>query len=153
LAGAVRAYREKAFRRATIEFDAATFGVHLTCVTDVGVEDNFYPVGVIAGGEVWDIREEERLVTPTPPSESESYSESEPDVGTVPELGSSVERPFLKRLENYYHAVGQVLRSEAEAAAVFPNSTDVGSSREEVYAKFLRTHVPSVPRMWRQKVA
>lgn len=36
-----------------------------------------------------------------------------------------------------------MLRGEAEAASVFPNATDIGTSREKVYAEMLRTHVPS----------
>lgn len=52
-------------------------------------------------------------------------------------------KPFFERLRDYYAKVGEVLRGEAEAASVFPNSTDVGISREKVYAEFLRQHAPS----------
>lgn len=36
-----------------------------------------------------------------------------------------------------------MLRGEAEAASIFPNTTDIGMSREKVYAEFLRLHAPS----------
>ncbi len=50
---------------------------------------------------------------------------------------------FYTRLRNYYLKVAEVLRGDAEAAAVFPNTTDIGVSRERVYADFLRQHAPS----------
>lgn len=50
---------------------------------------------------------------------------------------------FYKRLRDYYLQVGSVLRGEAEAAAIFPNGSNRGSSREETYADFLRQHAPS----------
>lgn len=50
---------------------------------------------------------------------------------------------FSKRLREYYLRVAKVLRGEAEAASVFPNSSDVGISRERIYADFLRQHTPS----------
>jgi hypothetical protein len=43
----------------------------------------------------------------------------------------------------YFERVGAVLRGEAESASIFPNSTDIGMSRERVYAEFLRLHAPS----------
>lgn len=52
-------------------------------------------------------------------------------------------RPFFERLRSYYLEVAAVLRGEARAASVFPNSTDIGISRERVYAEFLRQHAPS----------
>lgn len=51
--------------------------------------------------------------------------------------------PFFSRLRSYYLNVGAVLRGEANAASVFPNATDVGASRERMYAEFLRQHAPS----------
>ncbi len=36
-----------------------------------------------------------------------------------------------------------MLRGEAESASVFPNTTDIGQSRELIYAEFLRQHAPS----------
>ena len=50
---------------------------------------------------------------------------------------------FYGRLGNYYQQVAAVIRGEADAASVFPNPSDVGSSRETIYADFLRQHVPS----------
>jgi hypothetical protein len=52
-------------------------------------------------------------------------------------------QPFYERLKAYYIQVGAVLRGEAAAASIFPNTTDKGFSREQVYAEFLRTHLPS----------
>lgn len=51
--------------------------------------------------------------------------------------------PFFKRLREYYLDVAAVLRGEAKAASIFPNKTDIGMSRERVYAEFLRQHAPS----------
>jgi hypothetical protein len=50
---------------------------------------------------------------------------------------------FFQRLQKYYSDVAKVLRGEADAASIFPNSTDVGQARERVYAEFLRLHAPS----------
>ncbi|MBI4316535.1 MAG: hypothetical protein HY679_11420 [Chloroflexi bacterium] len=50
---------------------------------------------------------------------------------------------FFIRLREYYLNVAAVLRGEADSASIFPNSTDVGQSREKVYAEFLRLHAPS----------
>jgi hypothetical protein len=50
---------------------------------------------------------------------------------------------FYKRLLAYYRNVAKVLRGEAEAASVFPNPTDIGQSREIIYARFLQQHAPS----------
>lgn len=47
------------------------------------------------------------------------------------------------RLEQYYSELARVLRGEAESAAIFPNSTDIGMSRENTYAKILETHLPN----------
>jgi hypothetical protein len=52
-------------------------------------------------------------------------------------------QPFFHRLRDYYIKVAAVLRGEADAASVFPNTSDVGMSREQVYAAFLRQHAPS----------
>jgi len=51
--------------------------------------------------------------------------------------------PFFKRLRDYYLDVAAVLRGEATVASIFPNPTDIGVSREKVYAEFLRQHAPS----------
>lgn len=50
---------------------------------------------------------------------------------------------FFSRLRSYYVKVAEVLRGEADAASVFANTTDIGMSRELVYAEFLRQHAPS----------
>lgn len=50
---------------------------------------------------------------------------------------------FFHRLRDYYRNVSAVLRGEASAASIFPNTTDIGMSRESVYAEFLRQHAPS----------
>lgn len=50
---------------------------------------------------------------------------------------------FFQRLREYYLEVAAVLRGEAKAASIFPNSTDVGATRERIYAEFLRQHAPS----------
>jgi hypothetical protein len=52
-------------------------------------------------------------------------------------------KPFFVRLRNYYANVGKVLRGEADAASIFPNTTDIGMSREKIYAEVLRQHIPS----------
>ena len=50
---------------------------------------------------------------------------------------------FFQRLRTYYLDVAAVLRGEAKAASIFPNTTDIGISRERVYAEFLSQHAPS----------
>ncbi|MEQ1824205.1 MAG: DUF6602 domain-containing protein [Fimbriimonadaceae bacterium] len=50
---------------------------------------------------------------------------------------------FHTRLRGYYLKVAEVLRGDADAASVFPNTTDIGVSRERIYADFLRQHAPS----------
>jgi hypothetical protein len=52
-------------------------------------------------------------------------------------------KPFYERLNDYFTRIGSVLRGEADAAAIFSNTTDIGFSRERIYADFLRTHLPS----------
>ncbi|MFA5127778.1 MAG: DUF6602 domain-containing protein [Patescibacteria group bacterium] len=47
------------------------------------------------------------------------------------------------RLREYYLKVAEVLRGEAKAASVFRNCTDIGTSREKIYAEFLKQHIPS----------
>lgn len=50
---------------------------------------------------------------------------------------------IFNRLREYYLKVAEVLRGDAESASIFPNTTDIGISRERVYAEFLRLHAPS----------
>ena len=52
-------------------------------------------------------------------------------------------KDFYTRLREYYLKVGEVLRGEADAATIFPNPSDVGEKREQIYANFLRQHTPS----------
>jgi len=54
-----------------------------------------------------------------------------------------MDKNIFNRLEQYYAELATVLRGEAGAAALFPNSTDVGMSRENTYAKILETHLPN----------
>lgn len=49
---------------------------------------------------------------------------------------------FFNRLHSYFEMIGTVLRGEADSAAIFPNSTDIGMSRERVYIEFLKQHAP-----------
>lgn len=52
-------------------------------------------------------------------------------------------KPFYERLKNYYDSVAKVLKGTAEVGSIFPNPSDVGGSRETIYAKFLKEHSPS----------
>jgi hypothetical protein len=52
-------------------------------------------------------------------------------------------KPFFTRLKDYYADVAKVLRGEASAASIFPNPTDIGQSREQIYRRFLQDHLPS----------
>lgn len=50
---------------------------------------------------------------------------------------------FFTRLREYYRQVALVLQGQAAAASIFPNSNDVGGSRERIYFQFLKLHAPS----------
>jgi hypothetical protein len=50
---------------------------------------------------------------------------------------------FFAQLAHYYDSIAQVLRGQASVASVFPNATDIGVSREYVYAEMLKNHLPS----------
>lgn len=52
-------------------------------------------------------------------------------------------KPFYNRLKEYFEKVSEILRGEAEASSIFPNTSDIGISRESIYADFLKQHVPS----------
>ena len=52
-------------------------------------------------------------------------------------------KPFFERLEKYYSEIGKVLKGESNAASIFPNKTDIGMTRERVYAEVLKTNLPS----------
>ena len=51
-------------------------------------------------------------------------------------------KPFLVRLSDYYRDLGRILSSEASAAAIFANSSDIGITREHAYFGFLSKHLP-----------
>ncbi len=51
--------------------------------------------------------------------------------------------PFFPRLREYFEQVNAVLKGVADASSIFPNPTDIGTSREAVYAEFLRQHLPT----------
>jgi hypothetical protein len=53
-------------------------------------------------------------------------------------------KEFYKRLHEYFSTVGKVLRSQADVARIFPNTTDKGMSREAIYAKVLKDHLPPI---------
>ena len=57
--------------------------------------------------------------------------------------GALMTQNFFLRLRKYFDRVGAVLRGEAESASIFPNTADIGMSRERVYSEFLRLHAPS----------
>ena len=50
--------------------------------------------------------------------------------------------PFFERLKTYFSKVGEVLKGQADVASIFPNTTDIGISRERIYAEVLRQHLP-----------
>jgi len=51
-------------------------------------------------------------------------------------------KDFFERLKKYYSSIGKALRGEEESANIFPNTTDIGLSRERIYAEFLIHHLP-----------
>lgn len=55
---------------------------------------------------------------------------------------TNMSEQFFDRLKNYYSKIGEVLRGEADVASIFPNTTDIGMSRERVYAEVLKLHLP-----------
>ncbi|MEM8651263.1 MAG: DUF6602 domain-containing protein [Pseudomonadota bacterium] len=52
-------------------------------------------------------------------------------------------KPFFDRLAKFYEDTAKVLKGKAEIASIYPNTTDIGVSREEVYAEFLRKNSPT----------
>lgn len=54
-----------------------------------------------------------------------------------------MDKSFFVRLRKYYCEVAGVLRGEANSASIFPNTTDIGMSREKIYSEFLKQHLPS----------
>jgi len=51
-------------------------------------------------------------------------------------------QPFFERLKGYYVNIVGLLRDGVGASRIFPNSGDIGSSRERIYAQFLKAHLP-----------
>jgi len=51
-------------------------------------------------------------------------------------------QPFFKRLRKYYSKAAEVLRGEADTASIFPNTSNIGTSRENIYIEFLKLHAP-----------
>ena len=52
-------------------------------------------------------------------------------------------KPFTERLCSYFEGIAAALAGTSTAASVFPNSTDIGQSRERLYLEFLRVSMPS----------
>lgn len=52
-------------------------------------------------------------------------------------------KPFYTRLKNYFSDIAKVLQGQSSVASIFPNTTDVGMSRERIYAEVLRQHIPA----------
>lgn len=52
-------------------------------------------------------------------------------------------QPFYPRLRIYYNKVAEAMRGESDAASIFPNGSDIGSSREQLYVDFLKLHAPA----------
>jgi hypothetical protein len=52
-------------------------------------------------------------------------------------------KPFFETLRNHLSDIGKALKNNADAASIFPNTGDIGLSREKTYADFLVTHCPA----------
>jgi len=49
---------------------------------------------------------------------------------------------FFERLKKYYSDIGDELLNRSKCANIFPNPTDKGTNREEIYLNFLKDHIP-----------
>ena len=49
---------------------------------------------------------------------------------------------FFTRLESYFFNTSKVLRGESDKSAIFPNPSDIGDTREDIFAQILRDHLP-----------
>lgn len=49
---------------------------------------------------------------------------------------------IFQRLKKYYTDIGIGLKAEAKKASIFPNTSDIGVTREMAYVRFLESHVP-----------
>lgn len=52
-------------------------------------------------------------------------------------------KSIFKRLEDYYESLAHIIKGEAGLASIYPNSTDVGLTREQVYEDVLCAHLPA----------
>ncbi len=52
-------------------------------------------------------------------------------------------KPFIERFRKYLISLTQVIRGEALASSVFPNTTDTGQSKERAFLEILKLHLPS----------
>jgi hypothetical protein len=59
------------------------------------------------------------------------------------EIHINMAKPFFERLRTYYDKIAEILRGEADAASIFPNTSDIGFAKELIYAEFLKQHAPS----------
>lgn len=50
---------------------------------------------------------------------------------------------FFDRLNEYYLGIAGILRDGVGVSKIFPNAGDIGSSRERIYAQFLKSHLPA----------
>lgn len=50
---------------------------------------------------------------------------------------------FFTRLGAYYRNIAETLKADSKVASIFPNTTDIGMSRERIYADFLKSHAPT----------
>ncbi len=57
--------------------------------------------------------------------------------------GAYMPKPIYERLRKYYKKVAEVLRGQASTSSIFPNTTDIGLSREGIYAELFRNHLPN----------
>lgn len=57
--------------------------------------------------------------------------------------GQLMKKCFYDRLESYFGAILDGMVSDAKASSVFPNSTDMGQGREQVFGRFLKNHAPT----------
>jgi len=48
----------------------------------------------------------------------------------------------MTKIYDYFNNVAKVISKEADVSSIFPNTTDVGLTREEILKKFLENHLP-----------
>ena len=52
-------------------------------------------------------------------------------------------KQFYDRLSSYFVDVSKVLSGQSDSASIFPNTSDIGDTREEIYRIFLKQHLPA----------